>query len=42
MYKGIPSFYPGDVIGLVNDTGNFKIADTLTEGEKFMYKGVPS
>jgi len=33
--------YPGDVIGLY-DTGNFKIGDTLTEGEKFMYKGIPS
>ena len=37
----IDKAYPGDVIGLY-DTGNFKIADTLTEGEKFMYKGVPS
>ena len=37
----IDEAYPGDVIGLY-DTGNFKIADTLTEGEKFMYKGVPS
>ena len=33
--------YPGDVIGLY-DTGNFKIGDTLTEGEKMMYKGIPS
>ncbi|HRO76132.1 MAG TPA: peptide chain release factor 3, partial [Crocinitomicaceae bacterium] len=30
-----------DVIGLY-DTGNFKIGDTLTEGEKFMFKGIPS
>lgn len=33
--------YPGDVIGLY-DTGNFKIGDTLTEGEDLMYRGVPS
>lgn len=33
--------YPGDVIGLY-DTGNFKIGDTLTEGEKMIYKGIPS
>ena len=33
--------YAGDVIGL-NDTGNFKIGDTLTEGEKLLFKGIPS
>ena len=33
--------YPGDVVGLY-DTGNFKIGDTLTEGENLMYKGIPS
>lgn len=33
--------YPGDVVGLY-DTGNFKIGDTLTEGEPLMYKGIPS
>ncbi len=33
--------YPGDIVGL-HDTGNFKIGDTLTEGEKMHYKGVPS
>jgi len=33
--------YPGDVIGLY-DTGNFKIGDTLTEGQIFFYKGIPS
>jgi peptide chain release factor 3 len=37
----IDEAYPGDVIGLY-DTGNFKIGDTLNEGEKFMYKGIPS
>ena len=33
--------YPGDIVGL-HDTGNFKIGDTLTEGELLNYKGVPS
>lgn len=33
--------FPGDVIGLY-DTGNFKIGDTLTEGEEFMFRGIPS
>ena len=33
--------YPGDIVGL-HDTGNFKIGDTLTEGELINYKGVPS
>ncbi len=33
--------YPGDIVGL-HDTGNFKIGDTLTEGEEINYKGIPS
>jgi peptide chain release factor 3 len=33
--------YPGDVVGLY-DTGNFKIGDTLTEGEKLTFQGIPS
>lgn len=33
--------YPGDVVGLY-DTGNFKIGDGLTEGEKLIFKGIPS
>jgi peptide chain release factor 3 len=33
--------YPGDVIGLY-DSGNFKIGDTLTEGELLHFKGIPS
>ncbi len=33
--------YPGDIVGL-HDTGNFKIGDTLTEGETISYKGIPS
>lgn len=33
--------YPGDVIGLY-DSGNFKIGDTLTEGETLQFRGIPS
>src|SRR5699024_810362 len=33
--------YPGDVVGLF-DTVNFKIGDTLTEGECFYFTGIPS
>lgn len=33
--------YPGDIVGLY-DSGNFKIGDTLTEGEKLHFKGIPS
>ncbi|MBD0257056.1 MAG: peptide chain release factor 3 [Cytophagales bacterium] len=32
---------PGDVVGLY-DTNNFKIGDTLSEGEVMMFKGIPS
>ena len=37
----IEDAYPGDVVGLF-DTGNFKIGDTLTEGEMMTYVGIPS
>ena len=37
----IDEAFPGDVVGLY-DTGNFKIGDTMTEGEIMMYKGIPS
>jgi len=37
----IDAAYPGDIVGL-HDTGNFKIGDTLTEGETINYKGLPS
>jgi peptide chain release factor 3 len=37
----IEEAFPGDVIGLF-DTGQFKIGDTLTEGEDFYYTGIPS
>ncbi|NHN26292.1 peptide chain release factor 3 [Flavobacterium jejuense] len=33
--------YAGDIVGL-HDTGNFKIGDTLTEGEGMNFKGIPS
>lgn len=37
----IEDAYAGDVVGLF-DTGNFKIGDTLTEGENFYFTGIPS
>jgi peptide chain release factor 3 len=37
----VDTSYPGDIVGL-HDTGNFKIGDTLTEGEELNYKGIPS
>ncbi|MFN5170934.1 MAG: peptide chain release factor 3 [Cyclobacteriaceae bacterium] len=33
--------WPGDIVGIY-DTGNLKIGDTLTEGEKAVYTGIPS
>lgn len=36
----IEEAYPGDVVGLF-DTGNFKIGDTLTEGEILQFTGIP-
>ncbi|MGO3707245.1 MAG: peptide chain release factor 3 [Mesonia hippocampi] len=37
----VENSFPGDIVGL-HDTGNFKIGDTLTEGELLNYKGIPS
>ena len=37
----IDEAYPGDIVGL-HDTGNFKIGDTFTEGEKLKFTGIPS
>lgn len=37
----VDAAYPGDVIGLY-DSGNFKIGDSLTEGEALHFKGIPS
>ncbi len=39
--KIIENAYAGDVVGLY-DTGNFKIGDSLSEGEKITFKGIPS
>jgi peptide chain release factor 3 len=33
--------YPGDIVGL-HDAGNFKIGDTLSEGKKMNFQGIPS
>ena len=33
--------YPGDIVGL-HDTGNFKIGDTITSGEKLQFKVIPN
>ena len=33
--------FPGDIVG-IQDSGNFKIGDTLTEGENLNFKGIPS
>ena len=33
--------FAGDIVGLP-DTGNFKIGDTLTEGEELHFRGLPS
>lgn len=33
--------FPGDIVGL-HDTGNFRIGDTLTAGEKLHFKGIPA
>ncbi len=37
----IDEAYPGDIVG-VHDTGNFKIGDSVTEGEKIQFNGIPS
>lgn len=37
----IEEAFPGDIVGL-HDTGNLRIGDTLTEGEKLMVTGIPS
>jgi peptide chain release factor 3 len=37
----IDEAFPGDIVGLY-DAGNFKIGDTLTEGEILHFKGIPS
>ena len=34
--------YPGDIVGLPDTGGVFKIGDTLTEGEDLHFRGLPS
>lgn len=38
----IDEAYPGDIVGLPDNGGIFKIGDTLTEGEKIHFRGLPS
>ncbi len=37
----IDEAYPGDIVG-IPDSGNFKISDSLSEGEKIVFRGIPS
>lgn len=37
----IDEAYPGDIVGLP-DTGNFKIGDSVSEGENIHFRGLPS
>ena len=37
----IDEAFPGDIVGLY-DSGNFKIGDSLSEGETLIFKGIPS
>lgn len=37
----IDEAFPGDIVG-IPDSGNFKIGDTITEGEQMYFKGLPS
>ncbi|QDH81464.1 peptide chain release factor 3 [Echinicola soli] len=37
----IEEAFPGDIVGLY-DTGNLKIGDSLSDGERLTFKGIPS
>ena len=37
----IDEAFPGDIVG-IPDSGNFKISDSLSEGEHLIFKGLPS
>lgn len=37
----IEEAWPGDIIGFLDTTGDFRIGDTLCEGKVFEYEGVP-
>jgi len=39
--EAVEEAYPGDVVALY-DVGNFKIGDSLTEGEEMSFQGIPS
>ena len=38
----IDEAWPGDIVGLPDTGGQFKIGDTLTEGEQLHFRGLPS
>ena len=38
----IDEAWPGDIVGLPDSGGTFKIGDTLTEGEVMHFRGLPS
>lgn len=37
----IEEAWPGDIVGLLDTTGDLRIGDTLCEGKAFEYEGVP-
>lgn len=37
----IDEAWPGDIVGLLDTSGELRIGDTLCEGKKFEYEGVP-
>jgi peptide chain release factor 3 len=37
----IEEAWPGDIVGLLDTTGDLRIGDTLCEGKPFAYQGVP-
>lgn len=37
----IEEAWPGDIVGLLDTSGDLRIGDTLCEGKKFEYEGVP-
>ena len=37
----IEEAWPGDIVGMLDTTGDLRIGDTLSEGKGFQYEGVP-
>src|SRR4029077_16628545 len=37
----IDEAWPGDIVGMLDTTGDLRIGDTLCEGKRFEYEGVP-